>query len=265
MGWQAIMVNSNPETVSTDFDASSRLYFESLDAESVLDVVRAETVVGQPPLGALVQFGGQTPLGLAATLDAGGVPLRGLDLEAIDQTEERVRFAGLVDRLGIPQPPGGMATSVEEALVVAERIGYPVIVRPSFVIGGLAVDFAYGPEDLAAQLAAAIAVDDERPVRHRRSISRAWRSTSTRSADGTEVLIPGSSSTSSAPASTPAIRSASTRRSAQRRRAGLVVETITRIALALGVRGLINGQFIVRDDGVYLLEVNPRAAAPCRS
>ena len=130
-GWatQAIMVNSNPETVSTDFDASSRLYFESLDAESVVEVLRAETVDGAPP-DAFIQFGGQTPLGLAGALADDGITLRGLDLDAIDQTEERMRFAGLVDRLGIPQPEGGMASSVEEAFVVAERVGYPVIVRP---------------------------------------------------------------------------------------------------------------------------------------
>ena len=131
LGRSAIMVNSNPETVSTDFDASSRLYFESLDAESVLEVLRAETVDGDAP-DAFVQFGGQTPLGLApARSPRPASPLRGLDLDAIDQTEERMRFAGLVDRLGIPQPEGGMASSVDEAFVVAERVGYPVIVRPS--------------------------------------------------------------------------------------------------------------------------------------
>ena len=128
---------------------------------------------------AFIQFGGQTPLGLASPLDAAGVTLRGLDLEAIDQTEERMRFAGLVERLGIPQPNGGQASSLEEALAVADEVGYPVIVRPSFVIGGLAVDFAYGPEDLAAIIARAVAVDDERPVQHRRLPRRAWSSTST--------------------------------------------------------------------------------------
>ena len=132
LGWQAIMVNSNPETVSTDFDASSRLYFESLDPESVLEVLSVERESTARPPDAFVQFGGQTPLGLAPALAADGIRLRGLDLEAIDQTEERMRFAGLVERLGIPQPEGGMASSADEALVVAERVGYPVIVRPSY-------------------------------------------------------------------------------------------------------------------------------------
>ena len=165
LGWQAVMINSNPETVSTDFDASSRLYFEPLDEESVRAVVEVETDALHEPLPIVVAFGGQTPLNLAAPLARGGVPLLGSDLEAIDQAEDRTRFASLLDRLGIPQPEGGMARSIEEALTLAERIGYPVIVRPSFVIGGLAIDFAYSPDDLVRQLAAATVVDPDRPVR----------------------------------------------------------------------------------------------------
>ncbi len=165
LGWNAVMINSNPETVSTDFDASSRLYFEPLDPESVRSVIEAETAPGGQLLPAFVQFGGQTPLNLAAPLAAAGVELLGADLEAIDQSEERTRFSALLDRLGIPQPEGGMAHSVEEALTLAERIGYPVIVRPSFVIGGLAIDFSYSPDDLVRQLAAATVVDPDRPVR----------------------------------------------------------------------------------------------------
>src|SRR4051812_35470097 len=168
-GWSAVMINSNPETVSTDFDASTRLYFEPLDPESVRNVIDAESPGGATTneglLPAMVAFGGQTPLNLAGPLAAGGVPLLGSDLEAIDQAEERVRFSALLDRLGIPQPEGGMAHSVEEALTLAERIGYPVIVRPSFVIGGLAIDFCYSSEDLARHLAAAAVVDPDRPVR----------------------------------------------------------------------------------------------------
>ncbi len=259
LGRQAIMVNSNPETVSTDFDASSRLYFESLDAESVLEVLRAEAVDGDMP-DAFVQFGGQTPLGLASPLDAAGVTLRGLDLEAIDQTEERMRFAGLVERLGIPQPNGGQASSLEEALAVADEVGYPVIVRPSFVIGGLAVDFAYGPEDLAAIIARAVAVDDERPVRLDAYLEGMELDVDAVT-DGVDVLIPGLiehveragvHSGDSIGVYPPQRISAADQQ--------LVVDAITRIALAVGVRGLINGQFIVRDDGVYLLEVNPRAS-----
>jgi carbamoyl-phosphate synthase large subunit len=260
MGWQAVMINSNPETVSTDFDASSRLYFEPLDVESVLAVVRAETPPGDGPLGALVQFGGQTPLNLAAALSAGGIPLLGLDVETIDQAEERVRFAALLDRLGIAQPAGGVATSIEDALAVAERIGYPVIVRPSFVIGGLAIDFAYGPEDLATHLAAAAVVAPDRPVRIDAYLEGLEVDVDA-VCDGEAVLVAGliehveragvhsGDSVGVFPPQTLAVDDAA-----------LIVETFTRVALALGVRGLINAQFIVRTDGVYLIEVNPRAS-----
>jgi carbamoyl-phosphate synthase large subunit len=258
-GHSAIMVNSNPETVSTDFDASSRLYFESLDSESVLEVLHAESLDGATP-DAFVQFGGQTPLGLAPALAADGITLRGLDLDAIDQTEERMRFAGLVDRLGIPQPEGGMASSVDEAFVVAERVGYPVIVRPSFVIGGLAVDFAYGPDDLAEIIERAVAVDDERPVRIDAYLEGIELDVDAIT-DGDVVLIPGLiehveragvHSGDSIGVYPPQRISFADQE--------LVVDAITRIARAVGVRGLINGQFIIRDDGVYLLEVNPRAS-----
>jgi carbamoyl-phosphate synthase large subunit len=260
MGWQAVMVNSNPETVSTDFDASSRLYFEPLDVESVRAVVAAESPAGTPPLPALIQFGGQTPLNLAAPLAASGVPLLGLDVDAIERSEERVRYAALVERLGIPQPEGGRATSVEEALVVAERIGYPVIVRPSYVIGGLAIDFAYGPGDLAAQLAAATVVTPDRPVRLDAYLEGLEVDVDA-VCDGERVCIPGLiehveragvHSGDSVGICPPQHISEGDQ--------GLLVATMRRIALALGVHGLINAQFIVREDGVYLLEVNPRAS-----
>jgi carbamoyl-phosphate synthase large subunit len=259
-GWQAVMINSNPETVSTDFDASSRLYFEPLDPESVRSVIDAETAPGEGLLPVMVQFGGQTPLNLAAPLAAGGVPLLGADLEAIDQAEERTRFAALLDRLGIPQPEGGMAHSVEEALTLAERIGYPVIVRPSFVIGGLAIDFSYSPDDLVRQLAAATVVDPDRPVRIDRYLEGVEVDVDAVS-DGVEVLIPGLlehveragvHSGDSVGLFPPQTVSTSDQ--------GLIVETMTRIVRALRVRGLVNAQFIVREDGVYLIEVNPRAS-----
>ncbi len=260
LGWQAIMINSNPETVSTDFDASSRLYFEPLDEESVLGVIEAETPPGMGLLPAFVQFGGQTPLNLAAGLAAAGVPLLGADLETIDQSEDRSRFAALLDRLGIPQPEGGMAHSVDEALTLAERIGYPVIVRPSFVIGGLAIDFAYSPTDLVRQLAMATVVDPDRPVRVDRYLEGVEVDVDAIS-DGTEVLIPGllehveragvhsGDSVGVFPPQTVSPGDQS-----------LIVATMERVALALGVRGLVNAQFIVREDGVYLIEVNPRAS-----
>ena len=259
-GWQAVMINSNPETVSTDFDSSSRLYFEPLDPESVRSVIDAETGAGESLLPAVVAYGGQTPLNLAAPLAAGGVPLLGSDLETIDQAEERTRFSALLDRLGIPQPEGGMAHSIEEALTLAERIGYPVIVRPSFVIGGLAIDFCYSPEDLVRQLAAATVVDPDRPVRIDRYLEGVEVDVDAVS-DGERVLIPGLlehieragvHSGDSVGVFPPGTVSAGDQ--------DLIVATMERIVLALGVRGLCNAQFIVRDDGVYLIEVNPRAS-----
>ncbi|HXI46455.1 MAG TPA: carbamoyl-phosphate synthase large subunit, partial [Candidatus Acidoferrales bacterium] len=264
-GWSAVMINSNPETVSTDFDASTRLYFEPLDAESVLSVIDAESGGGvgpEPasPIPALVAYGGQTPLNLAASLAAAGVELLGSDLEAIDQAEERTRFSALLDRLGIPQPEGGMAHSIEEALTLAERIGYPVIVRPSFVIGGLAIDFCYSPEDLTRQLAAATVVDPDRPVRIDRYLEGVEVDVDAVS-DGRRVLIPGLlehveragvHSGDSVGLFPP--------QSVSEADQGLIVATMERVVRALGARGLVNAQFIVREDGVYLIEVNPRAS-----
>ena len=263
-GWRAVMINSNPETVSTDFDASSRLYFEPLDPESVMSVIEAESPDGQAlPAGllpAMVAFGGQTPLNLAAPLAAAGVTLLGSDLEAIDQAEDRTRFAALLDRLGIPQPEGGMAHSVDEALTLAERIGYPVIVRPSFVIGGLAIDFCYSPEDLTRQLAAATIVDPDRPVRIDRYLEGVEVDVDAVS-DGETVLIPGLLEH----VERAGVHSGDSiaffpPQSVSDGDQGLVVASMERVVLALGVRGLVNAQFIVREDGVYLIEVNPRAS-----
>jgi carbamoyl-phosphate synthase large subunit len=259
-GRAAVMVNSNPETVSTDFDASSRLYFEPLDAESVLEIVRAESPPPQGLLPALVQFGGQTPLNLAGALAAAGVPLPGIDLEAIERTEERTRFATMVEQLGIPQPRGGMATSLPEALAVADEVGYPVLVRPSFVIGGLAIDFCHGPDDLERQLATATRISDDRPVRIDAYLEGLEVDVDAVT-DGQRVLIPGLMahveragvhSGDSIAVYPPQELSAADQ--------GLIVAAMRRICLEVGVRGLVNAQFIVREDGVYVLEVNPRAS-----
>ena len=259
-GARAVMINSNPETVSTDFDASSRLYFEPLDEESVMEVIDVETGTGEPRLPALIQFGGQTPLNLVHTLEAGAVPLPGINVEAIERTEERTRFAGMIERLGIPQPEGGIATSLEEARAVAERVGYPVLVRPSFVIGGLAIDFCYGPDDLARQLSAATVVTEERPVRIDAFLEGLEVDVDAVT-DGADVLIPGLMehveragvhSGDSVAFFPPQQLSAADQ--------GLIVEAMRRICLEIGVRGLVNAQFIVRADGVYVLEVNPRAS-----
>ncbi|HLA15959.1 MAG TPA: carbamoyl-phosphate synthase large subunit [Candidatus Limnocylindrales bacterium] len=319
-GWSAVMVNSNPETVSTDFDASTRLYFEPLDFESVRAVIEFESpralatdpsesdasecitegaVVlppvpsrsadaqagitgggdvarpepGQPPdaqagiasgrgllLPAVVAFGGQTPLNLAEPLSNDGVPLLGSDLEAIDQAEERTRFSTLLDRLGIPQPEGGMAESIEEALALADRIGYPVIVRPSFVLGGLAIDFAYSADDLVRGLAAATVVDPDRPVRIDRYLEGIEVDVDA-ICDGEDVLIPGllEHVEKAGIHSGDSIGIFPPRTVGEGDR-GLIVATMERIALALGSRGLVNAQFIVREDGIYLIEVNPRAS-----
>ncbi len=264
-GWQAVMINSNPETVSTDFDASSRLYFEPLDPESVRSVVEAESPAGAdgvaaPLLGAFVQFGGQTPLNLAEPLAAAGIPLLGANLETIDQAEDRIRFANLVESLGIPQPEGGMARSIEEALALADQIGYPVIVRPSFVIGGLAIDFSYSPSDLVNQLERATVVDPDRPVRIDRYLEGVEVDIDA-VADGETVLIPGllehveragvhsGDSVGMFPPQTVSVADQE-----------LIVAAMDRIVRALDVHGLVNAQFIVREDGVYLIEVNPRAS-----
>jgi carbamoyl-phosphate synthase large subunit len=188
------------------------------------------------------------------------VELLGSSLEAIDQAEERTRFSALLDRLGIPQPEGGMARSIEEALTLAERIGYPVIVRPSFVIGGLAIDFCYSPDDLVRQLAAATVVDPDRPVRIDRYLEGVEVDVDAVS-DGERVLIPGllehveqagvhsGDSVGMFPPQTVSEVDQE-----------LIVATMGRVVLALGVRGLVNAQFIVREDGIYLIEVNPRAS-----
>jgi carbamoyl-phosphate synthase large subunit len=265
-GWRAVMINSNPETVSTDFDASSRLYFEPLDPESVRSVVEAESPDGGPGkpalpfLGAFVQFGGQTPLNLAEPLAAAGIPLLGANLETIDQAEDRIRFANLVEAVGIPQPEGGMARSIEEALALADQIGYPVIVRPSFVIGGLAIDFSYSASDLVEQLARATVVDPDRPVRIDRYLEGVEVDVDAIS-DGESVLIPGLlehieragvHSGDSIGMFPP--------QNVSRADQELIVAAMDRIVRALDVHGLVNAQFIVRDDGVYLIEVNPRAS-----
>ena len=159
LGYETIMINSNPETVSTDFDTSDELYFEPLTLEDVLEIVQREQ-----PMGVIVQLGGQTPLKLDARLAAAGVPILGTSPDAIDAAEDRRRFEALARKLGIRQPPNGTATSVEEALEAAERIGYPVLVRPSYVLGGRAMQIVYDAASLEDYFATAARVSEERPV-----------------------------------------------------------------------------------------------------
>src|SRR4029077_16303881 len=211
-------------------------------------------------LPAVVAYGGQTPLNLAAPLAGGGVPLLGSRHETLHPAGERTRFSALLDRLGIPQPDGGMAHSVEEALTLAERIGYPVSVRPWFVIGGLAIDFCYSPADLARQLAAATVVDPDRPVRIDRYLEGVEVDVDAVS-DGRDVLIPGLlEHVERAGVHSGASVGMFPPQTVSAWHQALLVSSMERVVRALGVRGLVNAQFIVREDGVYLIEVNPRAS-----
>ncbi len=200
LGRDAVMVNCNPETVSTDYDTSDRLYFEPLTAEDVLAVCEQER-----PEGVIVQFGGQTPLKLARTLEEAGVPLLGTPVDAIDLAEDRGQFGALLRRLGIKHPPYGTALSADEATTVAEEVGFPLLVRPSFVLGGRAMEICYSTNDLGIYLARRTS----RPTRSTRCCSTASsrtrsRSTSTHSPTASRSTSPGSCSTSRRPASTPA-------------------------------------------------------------
>ncbi|MDI6900289.1 MAG: carbamoyl-phosphate synthase large subunit [Anaerosomatales bacterium] len=256
LGYETIMVNCNPETVSTDYDTSDRLYFEPLTLEDVLDICDAEQ-----PEGVLVTFGGQTPLKLARALEERGVPILGTPPEAIDLAEDRKRFAGVLDDLGIAYPAAGTATTIEEAVEVAARIGYPLLVRPSYVLGGRGMVIAYGEEYLVRYVRQATEVSPDHPVLLDRFLEGAIEVDVDAVCDGTSVYIggvmehieeAGIHSGDSACCVPPF---------------SLGTDTIDRIkthardlALALGVRGLMNVQFAVKDEEVYVLEVNPRAS-----
>ena len=159
MGWETIMVNSNPETVSTDYDTSDKLYFEPLTLEDVLNIYQREKCDA-----VIVQFGGQTPLNLAAALEANGANIIGTSPASIEMAEDRKHFAAMLDRLGLNATKGGTATNEVEALAVAERVGYPVLVRPSFVLGGRAMEIVYSPEDLRRYIRTAVTASPDRPV-----------------------------------------------------------------------------------------------------
>jgi len=259
-GIETIMVNCNPETVSTDPDTSDRLYFEPLTGEDVLEIVRREAEKGEL-LGVIVQLGGQTPLKLAAELQAAGVSILGTSPDSIDLAEDRERFAALVARLGLKQPPNGIARSRDEALRVAERIGYPVLLRPSYVLGGRGMEVVDGPQQLDHYIATAVAVSGRSPVLIDRYLRDAIEVDVDAICDGTDVVVcgvlqhieeAGVHSGDSACAIPP--------HSLDR----AVIQEIERqtkeLALALKVRGLMNVQFAVKEADVYLIEVNPRAS-----
>ncbi len=256
LGIETIMVNSNPETVSTDYDTSDKLYFEPLTHEDVLNIYEQEK-----PEGVIVQFGGQTPLNLAAGLKAAGVPIIGTQPESIELAEDRKLFAEMLDRLGLRQTPSGSATSEEEAVVIAERIGYPVLVRPSFVLGGRAMELVYLPEDLRRYMQSAIEVSPERPVLVDRFLEDAIEVDVDCIADGETAVIgaimehieeAGIHSGDSACvvptfSLSPAILAE-------------IGSATKAMARELNVRGLMNVQFAVKDEKLYVLEVNPRAS-----
>ncbi len=255
-GYEAVMVNCNPETVSTDYDAVDRLHFDPLHLEDVLDICESER-----PLGVLVQLGGQTPLKLAAELERHGVPIRGTPRDAIDRAEDRGRFAELLERLGLTQPPGRMVTSAEEAARAADALGFPVLVRPSYVLGGRAMEIVYGHDQLAGYLRRAAAIDPQRPVLLDHFLERAVEVDVDAVADGERVVIcgvlehieeagvhSGDSAAVTPPVSLPLELQAELRRQ------------VRLLALALEVRGLINVQFAIQESTVYVIEVNPRAS-----
>lgn len=185
-GYETIMVNCNPETVSTDYDTSDRLYFESITLEDVLEIVRIEK-----PKGVIVQYGGQTPLKLARELEANGVPIIGTSPDAIDRAEDRARFQTAVRRLGLKQPENSTVTGFNEALTEAKRIGYPLVVRPSYVLGGRAMEIVYDEADLQRYLTDAVKVSNDAPVLLDRFLDNAIEVDVDAICDGTDVLIGG--------------------------------------------------------------------------
>ncbi|HYY34766.1 MAG TPA: carbamoyl-phosphate synthase large subunit, partial [Candidatus Binatia bacterium] len=256
LGFETIMVNSNPETVSTDYDTSDKLYFEPLTLEDVLNIYDQEK-----PEGVFVQFGGQTPLNLASGLKAAGVPILGTQPESIETAEDRRLFAAMLDKLGLRQTPNGSATSTEEAVAIARKIGYPVLVRPSFVLGGRAMELVYNEEDLRRYMASAIEVTPDRPVLIDRFLEDAIEVDVDCISDGESTVIgaimehieeAGIHSGDSA-CVIPTF-------SLSQKVVDEISAATKAMARELNVRGLMNVQFAVKGDDVYVLEVNPRAS-----
>jgi carbamoyl-phosphate synthase large subunit len=255
-GYETIMINCNPETVSTDYNVSDRLYFEPLTLEDVLEVVRIEQ-----PKGVIVQYGGQTPLKLARDLEAAGVPIIGTSPDAIDRAEDRERFSQMLDRLGLKQPPNCTAKTVNEGLQKAETLGYPLMVRPSYVLGGRAMEIVHNESELKNYLENAVSVSNESPVLLDRFLDQAIEVDVDAISDGEDVIIggimehieqagvhSGDSSCALPPHNL---------NQAQQEELSLQMQ---KMAQELGVVGLMNAQFAIQNDEIYVLEVNPRAS-----
>ncbi len=256
IGFETIMVNSNPETVSTDYDTSDKLYFEPLTLEDVLNIYEQEL-----PEGVIVQFGGQTPLNLAEGLKAAGVPIIGTQPESIEMAEDRKLFAAMLDKLGLRQTPSGSAVSADEAVAIADRIGYPVLVRPSFVLGGRAMELVYNADDLRRYMQSAIEVSSDRPVLVDRFLEDAIEVDVDCIADG-ETSVIGAIMEHIEQAGIHSGDSACVIPTFSLSKNVLEqIRTATRaMARELKVRGLMNVQFAVKGEEVYVLEVNPRAS-----
>ncbi|RTZ80684.1 MAG: carbamoyl phosphate synthase large subunit, partial [Gammaproteobacteria bacterium] len=255
-GYETIMVNCNPETVSTDYDTSDRLYFEPLTLEDVLEIIRVEK-----PNGVIVQYGGQTPLKLARALEKAGAPIIGTSPDSIDAAEDRERFQQMIEKLGILQPPNRTATDPSQAVKLAEEIGYPLVVRPSYVLGGRAMEIVYNEEDLRRYMREAVSVSNDSPVLLDRFLNDAIEVDVDAISDGHEVLIGGIMEhieeagvhSGDSACSLPPYTLSREIQDRMRRH-------IHDMALELGVVGLMNTQFAIKGEDIYILEVNPRAS-----
>ncbi len=256
LGFETIIVNCNPETVSTDYDTSDKLYFEPLTLEDVLSIYHKEK-----PLGVIAQFGGQTPLNLAAQLEANGVKILGTSPSVIDLAEDRDLFRAMMEKLEIPMPESGMAVNVEEALAIAKEIGYPVMVRPSYVLGGRGMEVVYDDESLTSYMAAAVGVTPDRPILIDRFLNHAMECEADAISDGTHAFVPavmehielaGVHSGDSA-CILPSVH-------ISEENVATIKEYTKKIAEEMHVKGLMNMQYAIQDGKVYVLEANPRAS-----
>ena len=256
LGFETIIVNCNPETVSTDYDTSDKLYFEPLTLEDVLSIYNKEK-----PLGVIAQFGGQTPLNLAASLEKNGVKILGTSPAVIDLAEDRDQFRAMMDKLEIPMPESGMATTVDEAISIANEIGYPVMVRPSYVLGGRGMEVVYDDESMSDYMKAAVGVTPDRPILIDRFLNNALECESDAISDGTHAFVPavmehielaGVHSGDSA-CIIPSVH-------ISEENVRLIKEYTRRIAEEMHVKGLMNMQYAIEKGKVYVLEANPRAS-----